>query len=189
MRTLKLPVIAAAFLLLGMQGASAQGMSAQGFYVGLQAGMNIAHDTDIGGLDLDFDVGAAVGIIGGYRINSNFRVDAEVTYRNNDLSDFSGDISSWAFMANGYYDFQTGTNWVPYIGGGIGFANVEIDSGGSDDDNVFAYQAGVGVAYEITPQLAVSLDYRFFGTADPEIFGDKLDYLNSTIMTGLRYTF
>ncbi len=184
MRALKLPVIAAAFLLLGMQGASAQG-----FYLGLQAGTNITHDTDIAGNDLDFDVGPVVGIIAGYRINPNFRVDAEYTIRNNDLSDFSGDVTSWAVLVNGYYDFRTGTNWVPYIGGGIGFAKVDLDSGSSDDDDVLAFQAGVGIAYEFSPQVSASLDYRFFGTEDPEFFGLSYDYLNSSIMAGLRYSF
>lgn len=184
MRTLMRSLITAAVLLLGAQGASAQG-----FYVGLQGGANITHDTDIAGIDLEFDGGGVFGVMGGYRINQNFRVDVEITYRENDLSDFVGDVNSLAFMINGYYDFRTGTNWVPYIGGGVGYANVELDSGVAEDDDVFAYQAGLGIAYEMSPNFAVSLDYRFFGTEEPEFLGAKYDYLNSSIMAGLRYTF
>ncbi len=71
----------------------------------------------------------------------------------------------------------------------MGIASVELSSGAADDDDVFAYQFVVGVAYEFNRNLALTLDYRFMGTESPEHLGSKYDYLNSGFTAGLRYTF
>ena len=38
-----------------------------------------------------------------------------------------GTGSMWVLMANAWYDFDTGTNWTPYIGGGLGMLNVDFE--------------------------------------------------------------
>ena len=61
--------------------------------------------------------------------------------------DLGGEYQSLGFMANGWYDFDTGGKWVPFVGAGIGAAriNLEIESiGGTavtydECDTVFAY--------------------------------------------------
>ena len=95
-----------------------------------------------------------------------------------------GDFSMLAFMANVDYDFDTGSRWVPYIGGGLGVATISIDtetpslgtSLADDSDTVFAYQVGAGIGYEFPLEegrsVTVSLDWRFFGTQDPTFKGD-----------------
>ena len=97
--------------------------------------------------------------------------------------DVDGAFSMLAFMANVDYDFETGSRWVPYIGGGLGVATISLDtktaSGTSladDSDTVFAYQVGAGIGYEFPlaegRSVTVSLDCRYFGTQDPTFKGD-----------------
>ena len=94
-----------------------------------------------------------------------------------------GDFSMLAFMANVDYDFDTGSRWVPYIGGGLGVATISIDtetdtgrSTADDSDTVFAYQVGAGLGYEFPLEegrsITVSLDWRYFATQDPTFKGD-----------------
>ena len=95
----------------------------------------------------------------------------------------NGNFSMLAFMANVDYDFDTGSRWVPYVGGGLGVATISIDtedangnSFADDSDTVFAYQVGAGLGYEFPLEegrsVTVSLDWRYFGTQDPTFKGD-----------------
>lgn len=104
-------------------------------------------------------------------------------------------------MVNGYYDFDIESAFTPYVGGGIGIANVSINDLAvlgiplaDDDDTVFAYQFGAGVGYEISPTLTLTADYRYFATADGEFtdaggFLFDAEYSNSTFLVGARATF
>jgi opacity protein-like surface antigen len=193
MRTIKVTLIAAAFSLLGVQGASAQNI-----YVGVQGGLNLTFESEIDGFDaLTYDPGFVVSGVVGYKIIPNVRLEGELAYRLNDLDEIvgfpiPGDMSSLAVMGNVFYDFTTGSPLTPYIGGGLGVANVEIDfdvPGGKDDDTVFAYQVALGAAYELSPAAALTLDLRYFGTENADLFGAEFTYDNMSFMAGLRYSF
>lgn len=98
--------------------------------------------------------------------------------------DIDGNFSMLAFMANVDYDFDTGSAWKPYIGGGLGVASISIDADSvatgrslsDDSDTVFAYQVGTGIGYEFPLEegrsITVSLDWRYFGTSSPTFKGD-----------------
>ena len=118
----------------------------------------------------------------------------------------SGDISVLTFMGNVYYDFDLGSGWKPYVGGGLGVASVSLESKSAsgrtladDKDTVFAYQAGGGVGYEFAASedhaITVSLDWRYFRTADPTFKGAVTGAEFDTeiggheISLGLRYGF
>lgn len=165
-------------------------------------------DTFAGGsitADVDFDTGYGLsGAIG--HAWGPFRLEGELSYRKNDLDQIDvktltiagvvftalgtatlgGDTSSFGFMANGYYDFDTGGNWVPFVMAGIGGAKINLDVtsvGGvavtyDESDTVFAYQAGAGLGYKFSPTTTANLQYRFFGTSDPT-FDDGVDKLDS----------
>ena len=118
----------------------------------------------------------------------------------------SGDISALTFMGNVYYDFDLGSGWKPYVGGGLGVASISLESKSAsgrtladDKDTVFAYQAGGGVGYEFATSedytITVSLDWRYFRTADPTFKGAVTGAEFDTeiggheISLGLRYGF
>ena len=193
--------------------AMAQEYQATGLYVGAGAGVNIRTDdswnvknTNIDG-ESSYDIGPAGNIYLGYDWGS-FRADAEVSLRTNDLKDAkingqtvfkNGHFRTIGIMANGYYDIDFGSPFVPYIGGGVGVAliNASLKQNGfkfEDFNTQFAYQGIAGVSYNFSPNLAANLEYRYLGNTEPTFSdqGAKLKYdssNNHTILVGVRYTF
>lgn len=178
------------------QGAWAQDKP---WYVAAGLGASFVDDidaTDSTGFTIATDLDTGIFSTGAFgRSFGNFRAEGELSYNTNDVSTVSalgvslgasGDVSTLGFMVNGYYDFDTNSKWTPYIGGGIGGANVSINSLSvvgvplaDDDTTVFAYQAKVGVAYAFSPAWVGTLGYRFFGTED----ADFVDSTGSTFST------
>ncbi len=95
----------------------------------------------------------------------------------------SGDIETWSFMANLWYDFDLGDSPIrPFIGGGIGLAQVSLNYkveglpttftdaffrstySANTDDWAFAYQLGAGLGYEFGNGMVLSAQYRYFAT-------------------------
>ena len=170
--------------------------------------------------ELDFDTGYGVNGALGYGWN-DFRFEGEISYRQADIDSLTvdsvtvgniavtslgtfpvdGDVSSLGFMANGWYDFDTGTDWVPFVGGGVGTAQINADIGSvasipvnfDESDWVFAYQAGAGIGYNLSATATVQLGYRFFGTSDPEFESagvtDEAEFHSHNIEVGVRFRF
>ena len=193
--------------------AMAQEYQATGLYIGAGAGINIRQDDNFSlkGTNVDgvssYDVGPAGNIYLGYDWGS-FRADAEVSLRTNDVTEAKIDNNTFAkngyfrtigIMANGYYDFDFGSAFVPYIGAGVGVAmlNSELKANGNkfnDFNTQFAYQGIAGVSYNFEPNIAFNLEYRYLGNTEPTFTdnGVKLKYdssNNHTILLGVRYTF
>jgi len=184
---------------------------------------------------IDFDYGW-VGVLSlGYAFGNGVRVEVEGSYRDNDVNGIngfngiaaprnqSGSVNTWAVMANAFYDFNLGWNLggvgiVPYIGGGIGYAqqnfdSVQISSPTTNrgiridgDDGNFAWQLIAGAAFPIesVPGLAFTAEGRYFstlsndvdatfspgpGTAVAQKGAVSVDNNNWSLLVGLRYTF
>jgi opacity protein-like surface antigen len=180
-------------------------------YAGLHGGLNFTHETDVTEpvpfyIDTTFEVGGAFGGFFGYQLDNGIRFEGELTLRANGIDEvdgfpLDGDVSSVAFMGNLLYEFPTGPSIRPYLGLGVGFANVAMNdlSFGSftfidDDDTVFAYQFIGGIGIPLSPILTLTVDYRFFATEDPK-FVDfaadviEIEYQNSTVLVGIRSLF
>lgn len=211
-------LVALTMLVSGALGATA----ADGPYVAVSGGANFLNDSDASEpgatgtfkFDTGFAFSGAVGIAQG-----PWRAELEIIYQENDFDSatvtatifgttitasgkLEGDTSSLAFMANGYYDIDTGSPVKPYLGLGVGIARVEINDlriAGSSltpvnvDDTVFAFQAIVGASYEINPNLDLTLNYRYFRTVNPEFDSGgvttEAEYQNHSLMAGVRYRF
>ena len=204
-------------VLVGGVGLAAVPSAKAQLYVSANAGGTILNDADTtdsftvmgvgvtGKGDTEFDNGFGLTGAVGYSYG-NFRVEAEFSYRKNDLDkltinsvavagvlftglgtfDLDGDTTALGFMANGWYDVDTGTPWVPFLGAGLGVARLNIDIESiagvaityDESDTVFAYQAGAGIGYKFTPEIMATLSYRFFGTSDPT-FDDGVDKIEA----------
>ena len=129
----------------------------------------------------DVDVFEAIQLV---TVNEN--TGATVTINNVDRfrGRVSGDTTTIIGMVNGIVDIDFALPVVPYIGAGLGAAYVTLrdvrgSAGGvpftltSDSDMVLAYQALGGVAYSITDQIIVEVEYRYLTMTDPE-FTDSL---------------
>jgi outer membrane protein OmpA-like peptidoglycan-associated protein len=78
------------------------------------------------------------------------------------------DINQVSVMANVLYDFNAGGVIVPYIGAGAGVAFVNSGLlGASSSSTQFAYQAILGVGYNIDPTFRINLEGRYYGTTSP----------------------
>ena len=100
-------------------------------------------------------------------------------------------------MGNGYYAFDVGGGFKPFIGAGIGIAylDAELSAPGvgpgsvSDDDTVFAYQGIAGVEYEIltdSATIALGVRYSYFATTDYDFADAELEYGTHNVMFGVR---
>jgi opacity protein-like surface antigen len=171
--------------------------------------------------EFEFDAGLGVNAAVGLSLGA-LRLEGELSYRQSDFDqgtlssltagnttfsfsgatgDVGGDVTSLGVMGNMWYDFDMGGKLKPFIGGGIGMAQVEADIDSiagipvslSGDDTVFAYQVGAGVGYDVSDKVVVTLGYRFFGTADPEFESGSTtvegEYQSHNIEIGMRFKF
>jgi outer membrane protein OmpA-like peptidoglycan-associated protein len=199
----------AAGLLVGIAGtASAE---QPGPYVSLGVGANWLQDADVTGTGINdkakFDDGwAALGAVG-YAFDKNWRTELELGYRRNGIDSISGggasngNVNAFSFMVNALYDIDTGTKWTPYLGVGIGMVrykaagvNTSNTTNINDSDNVLAGQGILGIAYDVSPNAQLFLDYHYLQADDPSVtnsagVGIDTEYKSHTVMVGLRYSF
>ena len=133
----------------------------------------------------DDNFGGSLAIGYDFRKNHNIPVRAELEYAI--LSKAEGTSAQSGFpvtysqraqtlFLNAFYDIDTGTKFTPYVGAGIGVAFVKADgsldftsmvpprgvrSYDSRTSNNFAWNLGIGVAYEITRCVKLDVGYRF----------------------------
>jgi outer membrane protein OmpA-like peptidoglycan-associated protein len=125
------------------------------------------------------------------------RVEIEGVYRNNQATMGAGPFNAFGaskddigILANILYDFNPGGTIVPYIGAGAGVAFVRTSALGlSSDSTQFAYQAILGVGYNIDPQFRVNLDARYYGTTSPNLAGNTYSNNNISAMLSLQMRF
>ena len=139
--------------------------------------------------------GWTADIAGGRALASNFRAEAELLYAQGDQKHTdNGRIKVLAGLANGYYDFDTGTKLKPFVGAGVGIGQVKLDGGAvRDDDAGLAYQLLTGVAYPITDKLSAQIGYRYLGVNDVKIGSAaqaiRGDYHDQAVTAGITYKF
>lgn len=193
----------------------------EGFYFDVHGGGMYVHDADNEfddfTIETSYDIGYSVGLSLGYDLGQ-FRIEGEISSRAADidegsangiftgLGDIDGDVYAVAGMVNAYYDFDFGSPWRPYVGGGVGgaivgFGKLDGELGGAafrfaddDDDLVFAFQAAVGIGYHFNDNFALYGGYRFFGTTPAQIsdVGNnnlETEFYSHSAELGIRYTF
>lgn len=147
----------------------------------------------------DADTGFFIGGAVGTHLDKwakGLKVELEASYRRNDVggvwnvSDFdtgvfdfasggtiAANLSTFAVMANVWYEHDMGWKVRPYVGGGVGWARTKTDgvllttTGDTEDawsqeNDGFAWQLGVGFNYEAAPGVDVGLGYRYFRGPD-----------------------
>lgn len=189
------------------------------WYVGLSGGVTYLQDSDLDGTtsgDVSFDNGWSGNVqlgylpaFGGGALN-NLRFEGEVGYRSNDADTLrfggtggsaSDNISATTYMVNALYDIDMGTPYKPYVGAGIGVADLKLkarnaaatfDSG----DSAFAWQllAGVGFAPASTPNVEWDLGYRFLRAESVEFTSNTgvnvdADYDSHSVEAGAKFRF
>ena len=79
------------------------------------------------GLGYKFNDWFRVDVTGEYRGKANFHGSDSVTFTGGiGVDNYSGSKSEWVFLANAYVDLGTWWCMTPYIGAGVGGANIKI---------------------------------------------------------------
>jgi opacity protein-like surface antigen len=178
-----------------------------GIYTGGFVGATLRPNTvlsssSLGSQIMDFDVGYTFGGFVGYDFGNNFRLESEISYRENQISTSGGkdpQAGTSSIMLNGYYDLPLTKLFNLYFGGGFGAATAQLETvslGQAIDTNetLFAYQLETGIGWNIKPNVTFSLGYRFFDASDPEFVlpaGQqvRMDLENHELILKMRYLF
>ncbi len=110
--------------------------------------------------DLDLDDGAAYGVAVGYTASKNWALELDLRYVPTE-ADLSGgpDVNVLSVTGNVLYHFMPEQAFVPYLVGGLGGLQYEIDGTGSDDED-FIFNWGGGFKYAVNPDIDLRLDLR-----------------------------
>jgi opacity protein-like surface antigen len=178
-----------------------------GIYTGGIAGATLRPNTvlsspSLGSQIMDFKVGYTFGGFVGYDFGNNFRLETEISYRENEIRTGGGEdpqAGTSAFMFNGYYDLPLTKSFNLYFGGGLGAATAQLETVSlgqaiDADETLFAYQLETGIGWNIKPNVTFSLGYRFFDTANPEFVlpaGQRvrMNLENHELILKMRYLF
>ncbi|CAA7612985.1 OmpA family protein [Magnetospirillum sp. SS-4] len=202
MRSIKTLLVATAI-------AAVPALAQAQWYVGLDAGAQFLQDSDNSGTGLGYKSESDIGWLTQGQIGHAFgpwRLEGELSYRSSGIDTVggtsgSGDTTALGLMVNGLYHFMPQSSWHPFVGAGIGAAqvdagsvkrnNVELYSG---DDWQFAYQGFAGLAYDVSKDVELKAQYRYFATLDYETKaanGTALDseYRDHAVLIGFTYKF
>jgi OOP family OmpA-OmpF porin len=206
----------------------------EGFYLGLQAGANWVKDQNfkiyeaasVPILDLalledgstisriEYDVGYLGGLVFGYGLSNGLRFEIDLAQRESDAdqqhdlnrepNEDNGDVRARSLMGNLWIDLGGRGPVRPYIGGGYGLVQIEVDDpsfrespANKQDDDVGAWQAGAGLGFDLSPHWTLSIDYRYLNSEkgkfdfldnNPDTY-TKADYRSQSAMATLRYFF
>ena len=207
-------------------------LAINGLYVGAGVGYNYLDDEKVKGGTASSSFGSGDlrshgGFVGlgsvGYGFGNGLRAEIEGSYRNNQFRQLRGGTAASASgreqkygpMANVLYDFYGLVPYVtPYVGVGVGYQFSQWDgvrataSGasaayGNKTEGAFAYQGIAGAAFSVTPNLAITAEYRFLGMTGDRKYGGTVttggtttnanfkanDEYNHAGLIGLRYAF
>lgn len=208
------PYVAARVAYMSLDNDAEQNVSDRGYNSTIVN--KTLNDETIGGR---FAVGFKVPLCGG--LAKSVRTEIEYGYNNytSNSGSYSHNIGGFSILTgykieskiqtvmwNSYYDLDTGTKFTPYIGVGIGYANIKEKAGvanqydsqsAKDSEDNFAWNISTGVSYEISSNMDAELGYRYtdYGSVkNSENRGyyssnAKRDYDSHEIMLGLRYNF
>ncbi|NIR50357.1 MAG: outer membrane beta-barrel protein [candidate division Zixibacteria bacterium] len=181
---------------------------AKTLYFGIQAGVSTQPDSDnidtsnpANNFELNTQQGYNASVVVGAKFGS-LRGEIEGVVRQNDNNKFNqggtvqgaeGELRTFNVFLNGYYELDIFDIVSPYIGGGIGYGTVALDLEQldgtvvvNDNDTLISYQLILGVGINITENVTLTGDYRYFSNiTDAELnFQGGLNHVeNSDIQT------
>lgn len=176
---------------LGFDGIVPYGRIDAGGAFSMSTGGNFADGTGFGtnyGAAPSIQIGAGFSVAG---LALPVRIDSTLAYRSNfslqpnqtvsiggTPSNYSGqaNVDQWLWLVNGYVDIPTSSGFVPYLGGGIGYANNRLsqmtttlslptitlyDTQTGASTGNFAWALMAGTAYPLGAGLSVDIGYRY----------------------------
>jgi OOP family OmpA-OmpF porin len=188
MRLIFATAATAAVTLLSAGAAAAAEPS---WYVQGNAGATFGSRLDADPANIKGKTGWNVSGAVGRDFGNGVRVESEIVYLSADAKNgLAGKTETLGGFANAYYDFRPDSVWRPFVGAGVGLAQVKYRGA---DDAGFAYQLKAGVAHPFSDRLTGEVAYRYLGVTGVEggagVRSFDGDYRSSAVTVGLRYTF
>ena len=201
-------------LLVLLSNAPAQ---ADTLYFAIQAGFNAqptSENQDAATPANSFELNTQSGVNGALAVGAKFgslRAEIEAVYRYNPNDKFDqggtpqgadGSLSTAHIFLNGYYEMDFFGVVTPYAGVGVGYGTVSLNLKQldgtlvvDDDDTVYSYQLMAGAAVNVTENLSLTAEYRYFDTiTDAELtlsnapgIIENSDIRSHEIRFGIRY--
>lgn len=138
-----------------------------------------------GGIDMDTFADTRLDLQVGYAyfLQDLWQVGGLFDIQNDDF------VTFWAIGGFTEYNFDMGTELVPYIGGALYFSGADVEE--LDSNEAVLAEASLGGKYFFRPQIALfsQLDFRF---ASDDVFdeeGGKISDNEVRIKWGIRYFF
>lgn len=180
-----------------------------GLYGSVSVGGLFVNDQDYSDLDItaEYETGFVFSAAIGNRFGNGFRAEAEFSYGMTGFDSFStsggsasvsgADVNLFSFTAGGFYDFNIGGAFTPYLGGGVGFVHTSIDDGtfsgpvsgtieGDSGTDLTAF-GEAGLAFALSQNVEIVPAYRFQWF---DVGGDGVDDVTAHIVkVGLRFGF
>ncbi|MEB3318361.1 MAG: hypothetical protein VKO39_09535 [Cyanobacteriota bacterium] len=151
----------------------------------------------IGGFSVDGGVGYDFGAIRTELTYGFTRASLNKMHINNyETFSSSGNVDKNDVMASAYLDIPFG-NWVPYVGGGLGYSNLSTpsftvngDRFSSGNKGLFGWQAKAGVAYVMNWNTDVYVEGTYSGASGFDTSSLSLGSFNNWgAKLGFRYRF
>jgi opacity protein-like surface antigen len=161
-------------------------------YISTSVGLTNMWDNSVSNSAVDYENGYNMNVGFGYDwdYQDSIRPEIEISYREADLDNVSGEVTNYAAMANFYYDHKNDSKYTPYIGVGAGVAYVDAESTTfNDDDTVFAYQGMLGASYAHTDDMDITIGYKYFNNLDADINGVGEDIESNNVELGVRFKY
>lgn len=184
-----MPVSYGAWYLRGFVGMTNQGLDT--------ITSSVIEGADFQILNTGFDSSPLWGVGVGYDSGSWYRLDLTGEYRGKSTfhgldcyncdagvptagtNDYTATKSEWLMLFNGYWDIGTWHGVTPYVGAGIGWANIKIADfkdvnvpnlgvsyANSKTTNNFAWALHAGMSYDVNPNFTIDLAYRYVDLGD-----------------------
>lgn len=160
-----------------------------GYNVSSSAGLEVRDPVDnIVARGFDFDKGVTPSIGIGYQFTDYLRADVTTSYSRQDVDGLEAKARTWDMMANAYVDMGNFAGFTPYLGAGLGFANVrysvDTDQGNyKTDDYRFAWALMAGVGIDLTENVKLDLGYRYGVINGGDVAGETLNLSDKDIKT------
>ncbi len=160
-----------------------------------------------GNFDVD-QTGYAISFAFGRRHNHRLRSEIELAIRENDIDalgppfataagsvrNTDETIRAYSVLKNFLFDFKNDSRLTPYVGVGLGWSYLEVESPSRSIDEgagAFTYQAIGGIATKLNKATDLIVEYRFLGTSAVELDrgSDEVAYDAHNLFLGVKFEY
>jgi len=118
----------------------------------------------------------------GYFLTDNIEIEPEINFDYVSMSyqDDSASASTVLLLANVAYNFDTPSQVMPFIIGGVGIMTARVSDGEeSESESGFAWNLGGGIKWFAANQVALRIEYRLIHFSSTTDWGNEIEITTS----------